>query len=394
MPSNLLQVGPSAGERLSAVADPPQLPSILLEMIDAVLGGGGLTAIAAIAGGYVGAPVAVVVPSLGPAEPESEPLHRYVGGVLAGAEPTPPVGITREVPIVARGERVGSALLLGLGVAGSTAVLHLAATATLAELAAAAARDEAEQRLHGSFIKEVMERNDLSSEDVLRRAARLGCDLGEGVVGLCAELASTVPSRLTATIAGECPGAIAQPIEGRLYALLPCSIERARALAARLERLAPIGVSTHYRDAADAGRALDEAELVLGVAAAGGSSPVEQIGDSTYRLLFRILANHPEEMRILFEDTVAPLVRYDAQYETDLLATVSEYLHGQNCNMNATAQAIRTHRHTVSYRLERVRELTGLDPFTSDDRERLGLGLKALRIVDPTSLRPAGDPER
>ena len=32
--------------------------------------------------------------------------------------------------------------------------------------------------------------------------------------------------------------------------------------------------------------------------------------------------------------------------------------------MNATAQAIYAHRHTVSYRLERVRELTGLDPFT------------------------------
>jgi hypothetical protein len=29
-----------------------------------------------------------------------------------------------------------------------------------------------------------------------------------------------------------------------------------------------------------------------------------------------------------------------------------------------------------------VKELTGLDPGASEDRERLGLGLKALRIVD------------
>ncbi len=45
--------------------------------------------------------------------------------------------------------------------------------------------------------------------------------------------------------------------------------------------------------------------------------------------------------------------------------------------------AIPANRHTVSYRLERVRELSGLDPFTSEDRERLGLGLKAYRIIKP-----------
>ena len=51
--------------------------------------------------------------------------------------------------------------------------------------------------------------------------------------------------------------------------------------------------------------------------------------------------------------------------------------------MNATARAIYAHRHTVAYRLERMKELTGLDPTASEDRERLGLGLKALRIVEP-----------
>ena len=39
------------------------------------------------------------------------------------------------------------------------------------------------------------------------------------------------------------------------------------------------------------------------------------------------------------------------------------------------------HRHTIAYRLERVKELSGLDPGSTEDRERLGLGLKALRIV-------------
>ena len=46
-----------------------------------------------------------------------------------------------------------------------------------------------------------------------------------------------------------------------------------------------------------------------------------------------------------------------------------------------TAQRLFTHRHTVRYRLERVRDLTGLDVASTDGRERLGLGLKAMRVL-------------
>ena len=113
---------------------------------------------------------------------------------------------------------------------------------------------------------------------------------------------------------------------------------------------------------------------------ADGQAPEEQISGGTYRLLFRVLASHPEEVRSFYEDTVAAIVRYDEQYSTELVGTLQAYL-AENCNMNATAAAIYAHRHTVSYRLERVRELTGLDPTSSEDRERLGLGLKAYRII-------------
>jgi DNA-binding PucR family transcriptional regulator len=102
--------------------------------------------------------------------------------------------------------------------------------------------------------------------------------------------------------------------------------------------------------------------------------------------LFRVLASHPQEVRSFYEDTVAPLARYDDQYATDLVGTVEAYL-ANNCNMNATAQAIHAHRHTVAYRLERVKELSGLDPLRSEDRERLGLGLKAYRIIAPSLPR-------
>ena len=47
----------------------------------------------------------------------------------------------------------------------------------------------------------------------------------------------------------------------------------------------------------------------------------------------------------------------------------------------ATSQRLFTHRHTVRYRLDRVRELTELDVGSSDGREKLSLGLKAMRVL-------------
>jgi hypothetical protein len=49
--------------------------------------------------------------------------------------------------------------------------------------------------------------------------------------------------------------------------------------------------------------------------------------------------------------------------------------------MAATCKELFTHRHTIRYRLERLRELTGLDVGSTDGRERLSLGLKAMRVL-------------
>jgi DNA-binding PucR family transcriptional regulator len=50
-------------------------------------------------------------------------------------------------------------------------------------------------------------------------------------------------------------------------------------------------------------------------------------------------------------------------------------------NIAATAQVLYTHRHTIRYRLERVRDLTGLEVGSTEGREQLSLGLKAMRVL-------------
>jgi sugar diacid utilization regulator len=301
-----------------------------------------------------------------------------------------PAGVTAEVPIVSGDEQVGAVLMLtGSHPPNPDAAefLHLAAVASLTEVAVEEARDEVEQNLRGSFLEELRTREDLEPRDIVRRASRLGCDLSRGAVVLCAELETDRPRHVVATICSDVPGALAEVFENRVYALLPANggddapertLAGARALADRLRRWGSVGLSTFHSDPAGFRGAVHEAELVLET----GLGSAQDIGTGTYRLLFRVLASHPEEVRSFYEDTVAPIVRYDDQYRTDLVGTLDAYLE-HNCNMNATASAIYAHRHTVAYRLDRVRELTGLDPTLSEDRERLGLGLKAYRIIAP-----------
>ena len=125
---------------------------------------------------------------------------------------------------------------------------------------------------------------------------------------------------------------------------------------------------------------------VIAATSAWPSSSSRGSANGVYRLLFRALATDPEEVRRFYEDTVEPLVAHDRQYRTDLLGTLEAYL-ANDCNMNATARAVFAHRHTVAHRLGRVKELTALDSSLGEDRERLGLGIKAYRIIAPTLPR-------
>jgi sugar diacid utilization regulator len=377
-----------------------RLRELHLQMVDAVLSGEGLTRVAQLASSGAGGPVAIVVPRLAaavahPEDADIGALRRYATDRVKDRPSPLPANLVAEAPIQSGDDVVGVvALLAGPGEPSPDAAefLHLAAVASLTEVAVEEAKEEVEQNLRGSLLEELRSRPDLDPREVVRRAGRLGCDLSRGAVILCAELTTDRPRHVVATISGEHQGALAQHMDdARVYALLPAvggddaperTLEAARRLATRLQRHGTVGVSSFYADPADLSRAIQEAELVLDVLRQSDAPIAEDIGTGTYRLLFRVLASHPEEVRSFYEDTVAPIVRYDDQYRTDLVGTLEAYLE-QNCNMNATAATIYAHRHTVAYRLDRVKELTGLDPMQSEDRERLGLGLKAYRIIAP-----------
>jgi hypothetical protein len=381
-----------------------RLRGVYQEMVDAALAGAGVERIAEVASTHIGHPVAILMPGSGVATVRPKPrsdealaaLERYEATRLEGRPAEVPPGVELLVPISSGGRIVGSAAML----AGDAPVameagefLHLAALATLTAVALGEARDADD----AAGLVEELRSGEMDGQEVIRRAARLGCDLARGAVVIACEVRSERPRQAMALIASEHPGALAELIEGRIYAVLPANGDggapetagAAAGLAERLRGYGPTAVSSFCTDPTGLRRAIQETELVLEVVS-HDEGMAEHItggaGSGVYRLLFRALATHPEEVRSFYEDTVAPVVRYDDQYQTELLKTLEAYL-GNDCNMNATARSIYAHRHTVAYRLQRVKDLTGLDPMVNSERERLGLGLKAYRIVAPTLPR-------
>jgi sugar diacid utilization regulator len=153
-----------------------------------------------------------------------------------------------------------------------------------------------------------------------------------------------------------------------------------------------LGRSRHTTDPLELHRAAREALLAANVVEGDPENTelaYEQTG--TYQLLLPHMTE-PAELRRFYDETVRPLVAYDEQYETDLLGTLATFLEC-DANVNATAARLFTHRHTIRYRFERVRELTGLDVSSSDGREKLSLGLKAMRVLGLAAPRgPATEP--
>jgi sugar diacid utilization regulator len=289
----------------------------------------------------------------------------------------------------------------------SRQVLSLVKALVASEVERVRAPGRAAEQEATEFLRRVLGRGFESREALLRRAAELGLGLEEGGSIVVAHAQPLVPSEedwparvlavaergaraatsgALAALAdrpGARPGDVVVLVPGREEALARRVAEvLQRELEAGLQGFTfAIGRSRVAAEPLDLHRAGGEALLAANVAVADDSPKVlafEETG--AYRLLLPAMSDHPEELQRFYADTLEPLCAYDEQYETDLVQTLETFLECDG-NVAQSAQRLFTHRHTIRYRLERVRELTDLDVSSSDGREKLSLGLKAMRVL-------------
>jgi len=310
---------------------------------------------------------------------------------------------------------VGTLRMRGREPAPDPSLLRLITTLIASELERVRAPERASEEAATSFLRAVLGREILSRDDLLARGKELGTDLAGGGTVVVVRAHPRNPTEddwrrrlLTVSARGArsiSPGSIAAPTvddSSQVVVLVPdpdgevgrrVSAAITRELESGLAGFAfAIGRSRRAGDPLDLHRAGNEALLAANVVEGDpelSELAYEQTG--TYQLLLPHM-NDPGELKRFYDETVRPLVSYDDQYETDLLGTLSTFLEC-DANVNATAARLITHRHTIRYRFERVRELTGLDVSSTDGREKLSLGLKAMRVLGLAAPRgPATEP--
>ena len=216
---------------------------------------------------------------------------------------------------------------------------------------------------------------------------RLGFDPDGGYQVLCVEHPAHVAQRTVCAIvedvmAGAGEASVVGRHEGRILCLLPAgATELAEGIceAAKLRnhRGVVVGRSRLHNDLSELRAALREAILAVGISGAGDVRDISALG------LPGVLAGLDGSVgtEAFVAEVLGPLLDYDRSERASLVESLRSYLrHG--CRPGPAAAELCVHRHTLTYRLERVTELTGRDP--RDGAQLLTFAL-ALELHDRTT---------
>ena len=388
-------------------ADPEDIDA-LERLSEAVESGAGLPAVARAAAKVLDASVALIdrssaVLAVAGASPDQERK------LLAGA----PEVITVELRVA---DTAVGELRYRAKAPPEPAIARMVGTLLGLELERSRSPEWESEEVAGAFVRAVLGRSVTDRGDILARGGELGAELehGAGVVVVRAapraaqtgEWRERVMTLVLRALRSLAPGSLAVAEAGEVAAEVavivpaPSDEQLARAASGLARELGDslagfhltIGRSRRVGDPVDLYRSGSEARLAVNVGEAEGRALLAFEDTGAYRLLLPAMSEDPRELERFYAETIEPISAYDEQYETELVATVEAYLDNDG-NVAATAKQLFTHRHTIRYRLERVKELCGHDVSATEGREKLGLGLKAMRVLGIASPRgPAMEP--
>jgi purine catabolism regulator len=251
-------------------------------------------------------------------------------------------------------------------------VLHHGQTALAFELAKRHAVSAAELRLAGNLLED-LEQDRLDDREAARRMTAFGLEPDRNYAALVALAGDGLSSeRLRASLARELDrrvvGYLSTVRRGRAAFLIESPGEdEALALAQALVQIEPsarVGVGRPAQGRA-LGRSLLEARAALDTAAA----PVASYHDLGSLELMLSLPNAALEAYV--DRVLGPAVQN--AWLVDSLSALLD----TGCRWSDAAERLGVHRHTLRYRMERLREQTGRHPDDPEQRMELWLAVKA-----------------
>jgi DNA-binding PucR family transcriptional regulator/putative methionine-R-sulfoxide reductase with GAF domain len=385
-------------------------------LLTTVIEGGGLPAIARTVAVELGCEVGIY-------GPDGAMIAAHSGGRGEASLPTtmpaiPSGGVSRTHsgdasswvrPLFADGDQVGRVLLLQgtqstelmEAVAGQVAMA--CSLALLRQRAASRARAEAIEQVLWDLLQGPVEHR-LAART---RARQLNVNLGgalrvvhgqiENVEDLAAEQGwdTSQTDRVrrevlrTVRTLDDGRGLTLSSLRGDLLVAIAVDVDRSaakdlvNAFSAAVNRDRPglrltWGVSREHTDVIELPSAFNEASTAMSAARRLGGENVflyEELG--IVRLLLG--SGTDPDLQTFINDVTGPLVAYDRDNDGALIRTLRTFFDA-DCSQRVAAERLFVHHKTLRYRLERIRQLTGLDLSRHEDRMRADFALRLLQV--------------
>ncbi len=220
---------------------------------------------------------------------------------------------------------------------------------------------EAESRVRGELLSDLVAGRDLDGDRLRERARQQGADLDAGLALAVArstgDTSAQHAARVSATLARELQG-LGGVHEGLAVVLAPGpAAHLGEVLRDRLGG-ATVGVSTSAGGTAAVAAAWREARQTL--------TALEKLGrhgevcDPAGLGLARLLlgGNSPADLEEFITRAIGPVLAYDAERETRLVETLEAWL-ATGGSLRETAARLHIHPNTVTQRLDRIGQLLG-----------------------------------
>ena len=309
----------------------------------------------------------------------------------------------RSFAIVAGAERLGTLRAEGEGPLTDLqqTALQQASTVMALELMKERAALEAEWRLRGELLEEILQADGEWSDRLLLRAERFGIDLDTRRCLAVVEMLESHEQRDLQLLVrstfhrdlGDGTALVSKRGDKMLVALALEADAAASAVTALLDKaakaglVAVAGLSTPRRNLTVA---LKEADAAVALAHAAGAGTLVS-HDSLGPLRFLLDAPDTGEMTALVRSVLGPLATYDAHRGGgEILETLRAYL--ELGNRPAVAQRCHIHVSTVKYRMGKAAELLGRPLSEPQTRFELRLAFAVLDVLRTLGLDPLADP--
>ena len=268
-------------------------------------------------------------------------------------------------------------------------ILERAALVTALLLLIRRTAGEAENRVRGELLGELLTSSNRDPDGLRERARRLGADLDRPVTVVVARVEERYRPRAlaAATHLAATRGGLAG-IHDRCVVLCLPDLAPGEAAATVCRELTQAGAgpvtaggSGPARGPAAIAPAHAEAArcaaTLVALGRGGSAASAEELG------FFGLLVGDARDVAAFVTATLAPVLEYDAKRGTDLVATLQAFFECGSSPARA-AEALRVHVNTVTQRLERVGRLIGKDWSTPDRALEVQLALRLHRLADVT----------